>query len=96
MAFINRIRRSAKVNIIWALDELKDLDSGNVVALVELLERNHITLVCAFPDPDPETMALFKHRFTVESDRRLAEVRVALEDQSAELTTVDFTEMTHV
>ncbi|APW48689.1 ATP-binding protein [Rhodoferax antarcticus] len=35
VAFINRIRRSAKVNIIWALDELKDLDSGNVVALVD-------------------------------------------------------------
>ena len=87
VAFINRIRRSAKVNIIWALDELKDLDSGNVVALVELLERNHITLVCAFPDPDPETMVLFKHRFTVEPDRRLAEVHVAFEDQSVELTT---------
>lgn len=96
VAFINRIRRSAKVNIIWALDELKDLDSGNVVALVELLERNHITLVCAFPDPDPETMALFKHRFTVEPDRRLAEVRVAMEDQSDELTTGDSMEVAHV
>jgi hypothetical protein len=96
VAFINRIRRSAKVNIIWALDELKDLDSGNVVALVELLERNHITLVCAFPDPDPETMALFQHRFTVEPDRRLAEVRVALEDQSDELTTGDSIEVAHV
>lgn len=96
VAFINRIRRSAKVNIIWALDELKDLDSGNVVALVELLERNHITLVCAFPDPDPETMALFKHRFTVEPDRRLAEVRVALEDQSDELTTDNSVEVAHV
>jgi uncharacterized protein YeaO (DUF488 family) len=88
VAFINRIRRGANVNIIWALDELKDLDSGNVVALVDLLKRNQITLVCAFPDPDPETMAFFKHRFTVEPDRRLAEVRVALDDQLEEITEV--------
>lgn len=80
VAFINRIRRNAKVNIIWALDELKDLDGGNVVGLIELLERNNITLVCAFPDPDPDTMALFRHRFTVEPDRRLAEVRVVLDE----------------
>lgn len=80
VAFINRIRRHANVNIVWALDELKDLDIGNVVALVELLNKNRITLVCAFPDPDPETMALFKHRFSVEPDRRLAEVRVEMDD----------------
>ena len=82
VAFINRIRRDANVNITWALDELKDLDAGNVVSLVELLERNNITLVSAFPDPDPDTLALFKHRFTVEPDRRLASVRVALVDEN--------------
>jgi hypothetical protein len=78
VAFINRIRRQAPVNIVWALDELKDLDSGNVPALLELLRRNNITLVSAFPDPDPETLALFQHRFTVEPDRRLAEVCIDL------------------
>lgn len=78
VGFINRIRRQAPVNIVWALDELKDLDSGNVPALLELLRRNNITLVSAFPDPDPETLALFQHRFTVEPDRRLAEVRIDL------------------
>ena len=83
VAFINRIRRDAKVNIVWALDELKDLDGGNVVGLVDLLARNNITLVSAFPDPDPDTLALFRHRFTVEPDRRLAEVRVALDDAGA-------------
>lgn len=76
VAFINRIRRDANVNIVWSLDELKDLDSGNVIKLLELLNRNKITLVSAFPDPDPDTLALFKHRFTVEADRRLAEVRI--------------------
>lgn len=84
VAFINRIRRQAPVNIVWALDELKDLDSGNIPALLDLLRRNNITLVSAFPDPDPETLALFKHRFTVEPDRRLAEVRIATADDMLE------------
>lgn len=78
IAFINRIRRTAPVNIVWALDELKDLDSGNVPQLMALLKRNNITLVSAFPDPDPDTLSLFKHRFTVEPDRRLAEVKIEL------------------
>ena len=84
VAFINRIRRDADVNIVWSLDELKDLDSGNVIKLLELLDRNNITLVSAFPDPDPDTLALFKHRFTVEADRRLAEVRI-MDDESCSL-----------
>ncbi len=95
VAFINRIRRDAKVNIVWALDELKDLDAGNVVGLVDLLERNNITLVSAFPDPDPDTLALFKHRFTVEPDRRLAEVRVALDDTDDEIVDAEL-EVSHV
>lgn len=76
VAFINRIRRNSPVNIVWALDELKDLDAANVVALVALLQRNHITLVSAFPDPDPDTLALFQHCFTIEPDRRLAQVQL--------------------
>jgi hypothetical protein len=75
VAFINRIRRHKEVGIVWALDELKDLDSGNITRLLELLTRNHISLACAFPDPDSDTLVQFKHRFSVEADRRLAEVK---------------------
>ena len=76
IAFINRIRRQARVEIVWALDELKDLDIGNIEALLAILRRNAITLVSAFPDPDAEVLALFRHRFSVEEGRRLLEVRV--------------------
>ena len=96
VAFINRIRRNTNVNIIWALDELKDLDSGNVVALIELLEQNNITLACAFPDPDPETMALFQHRFTVEPDRQLAQVQVAFDEPIDEWVGRDSAGANHV
>ena len=76
IAFINRIRRGAPVEICWALDELKDLDIGIIEALLTILRRNAITLVSAFPDPDADVLALFRHRFSVEEGRRLMEARV--------------------
>jgi hypothetical protein len=83
IAFINRIRRQAKVEVVWALDELKDLDLGNIEALLTILKRNAITLVSAFPDPDADVLALFRHRFTVEEGRRLLEARVVGPDGDA-------------
>jgi len=83
IAFINRIRRRAKVEVVWALDELKDLDIGNIEALLAILERNAITLVSAFPDPDTDVLALFRHRFSVEEGRRLVEARVIGPDGEA-------------
>lgn len=75
IGFINRIRGDSNtLNITWALDELKDLSAGNVFQLLALLKRNNITLVSAFPDPDPDTLSLFAHRYTVEPDRRLSSV----------------------
>lgn len=76
IAFINRIRRQASVEVVWALDELKDLDLGNIKALLRILRRNNITLVSAFPDPDAEVLALFRRRFSVEEGRRLLETRL--------------------
>ena len=81
IAFINRIRRHAKVQIVWALDELKDLDIGNIEALLETLKRNGITLVSAFPDPDVDVLRLFPHRFSMEEGRRLMEVQVMEEGE---------------
>lgn len=80
IAFINRIRRHAQVQVVWALDELKDLDIGNIEALLEILKRNAITLVSAFPDPDADVLRLFSHRFSIEEGRRLVEVRL-MEDE---------------
>jgi hypothetical protein len=46
-----------------------------------ILRRNAITLVSAFPDPDAEVLALFRHRFSVEEGRRLLEVRLQETDE---------------
>ena len=84
IAFINRIRRQASVQIVWALDELKDLDIGNIEALLDILRRNHITLVSAFPDPDADVLALFRHRYSIEEGRRLLEVRLSAKESADE------------
>lgn len=69
VAFINRIRGKAPVNVVWALDEIKDLDLGNVELLMDILNRNNITLVSACPDPDPDVLALFRNRRSIRLDR---------------------------
>lgn len=69
VAFINRVRGSAPVNVVWALDEIKDLDLGNVELLMDILNRNNITLVSACPDPDPDVLALFRNRRSIRLDR---------------------------
>ncbi|XZG69062.1 ATP-binding protein [Chitinibacteraceae bacterium HSL-7] len=73
MAFINRVRGAAAVNIVWSLDEIGSLDTGNTVTLVNILKRNNITLVTACPDPKPDVLATFKHRRAISSDRRIYE-----------------------
>ena len=71
IGFINRVRGTASVNVVWALDEIKDLDVGNVELLLEILARNNITLVSACPDPDPDVLALFRNRCSIRADRRI-------------------------
>ncbi len=88
VAFINRIRGTAPVEVAWALDELKDLDYGNIAALLAVLRRNHITLLSAFADPDIDVLALFPHRFGIEEGRRLIEVRLAPPPSDPEATYV--------
>ncbi|TJZ74224.1 ATP-binding protein [Chitiniphilus eburneus] len=75
MAFINRVRGTASVNIVWSLDEIGSLDTGNTVTLVNILKRNNITLVTACPDPKPDVLATFKHRRAISADRRIYEPR---------------------
>lgn len=77
IAFLNRIRRNVPINLLWALDELKAIDSANIFGLGKLLKQNNITLVSAFPDPDAETLMLFENAYSIDADRRLVTTVVA-------------------
>lgn len=75
VGLINKIRAGEPVQLVWALDELRDLDLDNVRVLLDMLADNHIHLVSAFPDPEPEILALLKNRYAIQEGRRLATFR---------------------
>jgi len=76
IALVNMIRKDQPLNIIWPMDELKELHQMNIEVLVEMLTKNQITLFSAFPDPDPEVLRLFKNRYQVFGYRELIEMEV--------------------
>jgi len=76
IALVNMIRKDQPLNIIWPMDELKELHQMNIEVLVETLTKNRITLFSAFPDPDPEVLRLFKNRYQVFGYRELIEMDV--------------------
>lgn len=43
---------------------------------VEILSKNKITLLSAFPDPDPDVLRLFKNRYQVVGNRELLEMEI--------------------
>jgi hypothetical protein len=76
IALVNMIRKDQEINIIWPMDELKELHQMNIDLLVEILSKNKITLLSAFPDPDPDVLRLFKNRYQVVGNRELLEMEI--------------------
>lgn len=74
LGFLQRVRKDAPVQVVCAVDELKNLDLGNTERLFSLLDRHRVTLISAFPDADPEVLRLFAHRYTILEERRIASV----------------------
>lgn len=76
IALVNMIRKDQPVRFIWPMDELKELHQLNIEMLIEILTNNNITLLSAFPDPDPEILGFFKNRYQVHGFRELIEMDV--------------------
>ena len=76
IALVNMIRKDQPLNIIWPMDELKELHQMNIELLVDILTQNRITLLSAFPDPDPDVLRLFKNCYQVVGNRELLEMEI--------------------
>ncbi len=76
IALVNMIRKDQPLNIIWPMDELKELHQMNIELLIDILNQNRITLFSAFPDPDPDVLSLFKNRYQVVGNRELVEMTI--------------------
>jgi len=80
VALVNMIRKEQPVSIIWPMDELKDLHQMNIERLLIILNDNNITLLSAFPDPDPEILKSFKNRYEIYGYRELVEMVIDEDD----------------
>lgn len=71
IGFVNRIRRKESVTVPFVVDELKDLSYLNAKTLLELLSRNNITMVSAFPDIDLDLAELFAKNYKILPGREI-------------------------
>ena len=71
IGFVNRIRRSENVVVPFVVDELKDLSFANAKTLLDLLTRNNITMISAFPDVDLDLAELFERNYKILPGRKV-------------------------
>jgi hypothetical protein len=79
IGFVNRIRRSENVVVPFVVDELKDLSFANAKTLLDLLTRNNITMISAFPDVDLDLAELFERNYKILPGRKVGLIN--LEDE---------------
>lgn len=79
IGFVNRIRRKEQVVVPFMVDELRDLSFPNAQTLIDLLTRNNITMVSAFPDVDLDLAELFARNYKIQPGRKIA--LIDLEDE---------------
>ena len=76
IGFVNRIRRKETVVIPFVIDELKDLSFSNAKTLLELLERNRIVMISAFPDVDLDLAELFSRNYKILKGREVGLIEI--------------------
>lgn len=81
IGFVNRIRKKEEVFIPFVVDELKDLSYSNARTLLDLLTKNRITMISAFPDVDLDLAELFQRNYKILPERKVGIVK--LEDEYA-------------
>lgn len=86
IGFVNRIRRSENVVVPFVVDELKDLSFANAKTLLDLLTRNKITMISAFPDVDLDLAELFDRNYKILPGRKVGLIDLAEEDENDEET----------
>lgn len=92
IGFVNRIRRKEPVVVPFVVDELKDLSYGNAKTLLDLLTRNNIVMISAFPDVDLDLAELFERNYKILPGRKIG--LIDLDEEETENDTEE--EVLHV
>lgn len=64
LGFVNIVRGSTKLSLVWALDELSLLHSSNINHLLDLLAENNISLLSACPEINSSNYDRFSQSYT--------------------------------
>ncbi|WP_027967269.1 ATP-binding protein [Halomonas halocynthiae] len=75
LAFTRLLRGKAEIAIHWPIDEIGTLAYHNVEKLFDACDSNRIHVVGAFPNPESDVLMLFHHRYLIEQDAKLPDIR---------------------
>ncbi len=70
LAFTRLLRGEAKLNVHWPIDEIGTLAYHNVEKLFKACDKNDISIVGAFPNPESDVLTLFKHRYLIDKEKK--------------------------
>ncbi|GAA5188436.1 ATP-binding protein [Ferrimonas gelatinilytica] len=74
LAFTRLLRGTSEATIHWPIDELGTLHHVNVKKIFDACEKNNISVLGAFPNPESEVLNLFTHRYIINKQTRQLQV----------------------
>ncbi len=74
LAFTRLLRGPSEATIHWPIDELGTLHHVNVKKIFDACEKNNISVLGAFPNPESEVLNLFTHRYIINKQSRQLQV----------------------
>lgn len=82
IGFVNRIRNKEQVVIPFVIDELRDLSFQNAKTMIELLGRNNICMISAFPDVDLDLAELFGKNYKILPGRKVGLINLKRDEDA--------------
>jgi len=71
------LRPDANTVITWPVDELGELHSENIQAMLDMLNQHGIQIMTASPSTDKSVLQLFDHLYEIDSrNKRLIQMNV--------------------
>ncbi|WP_026375824.1 ATP-binding protein [Aestuariibacter salexigens] len=74
LAFTRLLRGEADAVIHWPIDELGTLHQSNVKKIFDACQKNRISVVGAFPNPESDVLSLFNNRYLIDKNTRKLQV----------------------
>lgn len=74
LAFTRLLRTDAAATVHWPIDELGTLHQSNVKKIFDACQKNNISVVGAFPNPESDVLNLFENRYLIDKVSRKLQI----------------------